>query len=39
MSWRCYQESDNYGTNVLEFMKQFQGAPTTSPLYQNAMDA
>ncbi len=39
VSWRCYQESDNYGTNVLEFMKQFQGAPTTSPLYQNAMVA
>jgi phospholipase C len=37
VSWKCYQESDNYGTNVLEFMKQYQEAPTTSPLYQNAM--
>jgi phospholipase C len=37
VSWRCYQESDNYGTNVLEYFKQFQDAPTSSPLYQNAM--
>jgi phospholipase C len=37
VSWRCYQESDNYGTNVLEYFKQFQQAPTSSPLYQNAM--
>jgi phospholipase C len=37
VSWRCYQQSDNYGTNVLEYFKQYQTAPTTSPLYQNAM--
>jgi phospholipase C len=37
VSWKCYQGTDNYGTNVLEFMKQYQDAPTTSPLYQNAM--
>jgi phospholipase C len=37
VSWKCYQETDNYGTNVLEYFKQFQQAPTTSPLYQNAM--
>jgi len=37
ISWRCYQQSDNYGTNVLEYFKQYQDAPTTSPLYQNAM--
>jgi phospholipase C len=37
VSWKCYQESDNYGTNVLEYFKQFQDAPTSSPLYQNAM--
>ena len=24
VSWRCYQETDNYGTNVLEFFKQYQ---------------
>jgi phospholipase C len=37
VSWKCYQETDNYGTNVLEYMKQYQQAPTSSPLYQNAM--
>jgi phospholipase C len=37
VSWKCYQESDNFGTNILEFMKQFQDAPTSSPLFQNAM--
>lgn len=37
VSWRCYQESDNYGTNVLEFFKQFQQAPPNSPLHQNGM--
>jgi phospholipase C len=37
VSWKCYQGADNYGTNVLEFMHQFQTAPTNSSLYQNAM--
>jgi phospholipase C len=37
VSWKCYQGADNYGTNVLEFMKQYQDAPESSPLYQNAM--
>ncbi|HEY6787612.1 MAG TPA: alkaline phosphatase family protein [Trebonia sp.] len=37
VSWKCYQGADNYGTNVLENFKQFQNAPTTSSLYQNAM--
>ncbi len=37
VSWKCYQQTDNYGTNVLEYFKQFQAAPTSSPLYQNAM--
>jgi len=37
VSWKCYQGADNYGTNVLEYFKQFQNAPTTSSLYQNAM--
>ena len=37
VSWKCYQGADNYGTNVLEFFKQFQNAPTTSSLYKNAM--
>ncbi len=39
ISWKCYQETDNYGTNVLEYFKQYQNAPTSSPLYQNAMVA
>jgi phospholipase C len=37
VSWRCYQESDNFDLNVLEFFHQYQMSPTTSPLYQNAM--
>ncbi len=37
VSWKVYQEVDNYGFNVLEYFDQYQNAPTTSPLYQNAM--
>jgi phospholipase C len=37
VSWRCYQEPDNYDTNVLEFFRQYRSAPASSPLYQNAM--
>jgi phospholipase C len=37
VSWKCYQETDNYGLNVLEYFRQFQEAPATSLLYQNAM--
>jgi phospholipase C len=37
VSWKVYQENDNYGTNVLEYFDQYQNAPTSSPLYQNAM--
>jgi len=37
VSWKVYQENDNYGMNVLEYFGQYQDAPTTSPLYQNAM--
>jgi phospholipase C len=36
ISWKCYQQADNYGTNVLEFFSQFINAPTSSSLYQNA---
>ena len=36
ISWKCYQQADNYGTNVLEFFSQFIDAPTSSSLYQNA---
>jgi phospholipase C len=35
--WKVYQENDNYGMNVLEYFDQYQAAPTSSPLYQNAM--
>src|ERR1700728_707658 len=37
VSWKVYQEIDNYGFNVLEYFDQYQNAPTSSPLYQNAM--
>ena len=36
VTWKCYQQADNYGTNVLEFFSQFINAPTTSSLYQSA---
>jgi phospholipase C len=37
VSWKVYQETDNYGFNVLEYFDQYQNASTSSPLYQNAM--
>jgi phospholipase C len=37
VSWRVYQEDDNYGMNVLEYFSQYQDAATNSPLYQNGM--
>jgi phospholipase C len=37
VSWKVYQEVDNYGMNVLEYFDQYQNAPTSSPLFQNAM--
>jgi phospholipase C len=37
VSWRIYQENDNYGLNVIEYFDQYQAAPVSSPLYQNAM--
>jgi phospholipase C len=37
VSWKIYQEADNYGMNVLEYFVQYQNAPVSSPLYQNAM--
>jgi phospholipase C len=37
VSWKVYQENDNYGLNVLEYFDQYQAARTSSPLYQNAM--
>jgi phospholipase C len=37
ISWRVYQQADNYDDNALAWFKQYQQAPTTSPLYQNGM--
>ena len=37
VSWKVYQEVDNYGTNVLEYFDQYVNAPVSSPLYQNAL--
>jgi phospholipase C len=37
VSWKVYQEVDNYGMNVLEYFDQYQNASVSSPLYQNAM--
>jgi len=37
VSWKIYQEADNYGMNVMEYFDQYQNAPVSSPLYQNAM--
>ena len=37
VSWKVYQDIDDYGMNVLEYFDQYQNAPVSSPLYQNAM--
>ena len=37
VSWKVYQEVDNYGCNVLEYFDSFQTAPVSSPLYQNGL--
>jgi phospholipase C len=37
VSWKVYQEVDNYGFNVLEYFDQYQNAATSSPLYRGAM--
>jgi phospholipase C len=36
ISWKCYQQADNYGTNVLENFKQFLDADPASSMYKNA---
>src|SRR5690606_5490272 len=33
ISWKVYQQQDNYGCNVLEYFKTFQQASHDSPLY------
>lgn len=37
VSWKVYQQQDNYGCNVLEYFKVFQQASKGSPLYQKGM--
>jgi phospholipase C len=37
VSWRVYQEADNYRCNVLEYFQSFQSAPVRSPLFQNGL--
>ncbi len=37
VSWRVYQEADNYDDNPLAWFKQFQSASTSSALYQRGM--
>jgi phospholipase C len=37
VSWKIYQENDNYGMNVMEYFDQYQAASPSSELYQNAM--
>lgn len=37
ISWRIYHESDQSSLNACRYFAQFQDAPTTSPLYENAM--
>jgi phospholipase C len=37
ISWKVYQQKDNYGCNVLEYFHQFQQAGKGSSLYQRGM--
>ena len=37
VSWKVYQEEDNYGMNVLEYFDQYQNASASSPLFRNGM--
>jgi phospholipase C len=37
ISWKVYQQEDNYGCNLLETFKVFQEAPKSSPLYAKGM--
>ena len=36
VSWRVYQEYDNYGDNSLAYFRAFRGLDASSPLYQRA---
>jgi phospholipase C len=37
ISWRIYQQGDNFDDNPLAWFKQYQQAPSGSPLHQNGM--
>jgi phospholipase C len=37
ISWKVYQQQDNYGCNMLEYFRIFQQAPKGSPLYSKGM--
>lgn len=37
ISWKVYQQKDNYGCNMLEWFGAFQKADTQSPLWQRGM--
>ncbi|MFF7731089.1 phosphocholine-specific phospholipase C [Streptomyces sp. NPDC008001] len=37
VSWRVYQEEDNYGCNLLEQFQQFKDAKPGDPLYERGM--
>jgi len=37
VSWKLYQEKDNYGCNMLEYFKTFQNAAPGSPLHTKGM--
>ncbi len=37
VSWKLYQQKDNYGCNMLEYFKVFKEAGRNTPLYQRGM--
>jgi phospholipase C len=37
VTWRIYQEEDNYGDNSLEWFRQFAEAPRSSPIHKRAI--
>ncbi|MFI1969377.1 alkaline phosphatase family protein [Streptomyces cinnamoneus] len=37
VSWRVYQQTDNYGCNMLEYFRTFRDAKPGSPLYERGM--
>ncbi|MBC3841289.1 phospholipase [Streptacidiphilus sp. 4-A2] len=39
VSWKVYQETDNYGTDVLSLFENFQNAKPGDPLYDKGMTA